>query len=145
MSWIACALAFGLYYVVKRYLPRRLSRTPGVSFVPFALLAIGTVTLADTVVGVWASTYLIEPVLGFLGGFVGVSAALLAGVAFVLLTVAAVFDLIDLNPEGIAKTAVLVLPFLALVAVGPFAAAGSGLFDAVANTGAGALTNLVGQ
>lgn len=78
MSWIACALAFGLYYVVRKYLPRRLSRTPGVSFVPFALLAIGTMTLANTVVGTWVSSYLISPVLGFLGGFVGVSAALLA-------------------------------------------------------------------
>lgn len=145
MSWIACALAFGLYYVVRKYLPRRLSHMPGVAFVPFALLAIGTMTLADTIVGVWASTYLIEPVLGFLGGFVGISAALVAGVAFVLVTIAAVFDLIDLKPEGIAKTAVMVLPFLALVAVGPVADAGAGLFDAVSSTGAGALTNLVGR
>lgn len=145
MPWIACALAFGLYYVVVRYLPSRLSRVTGISFVPFALLAIGTMTLADTVVGVWVSNYLIEPVLGLVGSPLGLSAALLAGVAFVLIALAAVFDLIDLKPDGIAKTAVIVLPFLALAAVGPIADAGAGLFDAVSESGSEALTAVVGQ
>lgn len=144
MSYIAAALALGLYVVWNKYAPRKLKSFKGSGFVPFALLAIGVTTLANTIIVTWPVANVVAPIFGWVGGWFGVSGATVAGVVFVLLAIAALLDILnDFDPEGIAMTAVIVLPVLALVAVGPLAAAGSGLFDSISEAGSQALTNLV--
>lgn len=150
MSYVACMLAFGLRFVWNKYQPRMAGRIPYVAFFPFVLLAIGTMTLANTRVGSWIATAM-QAVLGWIGSVAGgvigvsISASMLASILFALLAIAAIFDLLDLRPDGIAQTAAIALPFLAYAAVGPFATAGAGLFEAVSSSGTDALMHMVGQ
>lgn len=167
MSYIVCILAFGLYWLSIKKRPSWVGKLAGggggksskggskgggggkfaaavIEFVPFTLLAIATMTLADTAVGRWL-TAPVEWVLQFPAGWMGTSTAVLAGVAFALMALAAILDLLDLKPDGVAKTAVIVLPFLVLIATGPIADAGSGLFERVNQAGTAAMSAIVGM
>lgn len=150
VPYITAVLAFVLYYATHKRLPNRLRRIRYIEFIPFFLLAIGTSTLAATTLGDRLAAWFLGAPLGWLGQLIGViptvpavTGAVVATVALVAIVVLAVFDLLDLRPDGIAKTAVIVGPFLALVAIGPVAGGASGVFDAVAGAGANALPALV--
>lgn len=100
-------------------------------WVPSALLLIANASMANTVVGVW-SAKILGGLLGFVGGWFHVHAALIAGVAFLLLFIATVWDLvIDHKPDGIAKVGLVLLPVLVLIAAGPMPAHGRNFFDSV--------------
>lgn len=144
MPYVAAGLAFGLFYLFKQRLPRAASRMPYVQFLWYLALAAGTIILATTQVGDWVSG-VVAGAAGWIGGLVGVDGAILVTAVFVLLAGAAVFDLVDGKVEGIAKTGIIVLPFLALVSAGPVAGAASELFAVVSSGATDPLLALVGQ
>lgn len=152
MSYVNAALALGLMYVVRKYLlPNRQvnrmakGRSDKLEFIPFALLLIAMSTLANSGLGRWVATQALAPLFGWVGGWAGVSGAVAATVALALIALAAGCDLIDLEPNGVAKTAVMVLPFLALISVGPVAGFTNDLFGAVSDGGTQMMTSITGQ
>lgn len=98
-------------------------------WVPYALLVLGVCALmlapipfTDVSIA-QGLAYVASWLFGLLGSAIGAPAAAIGGVALFILIVAALVDLIkDQKPDGIAKTAVFLLPVLALVAAGPIAA-----------------------
>lgn len=73
-----------------------------------------------SIAGLLAS--LLNWVLGFVGGWFGVSGGAVAAVALLAVVALGLWDLaVDGKPDGIAKTAVYTIPVLALVASGPIA------------------------
>lgn len=138
----AVAIAAGGLYVV---LGRKLTGNWGAKawFLRPLMLLICAASLANTVIGVWGAR-LFAGVLGWAGGLFGASAALLAGVVGLLLLVGTALDLKDKRPDGIAKTGLVLLPILAMVASGPLAVQGSGLFDSIAQAGATGLGTMIG-
>lgn len=140
MEFAVAIAAGGLYIILGRKLGAWAAR---VWFLRPVLLLICSASLASTIVGVWAAR-LAGGVLGWIGGLVGASAALLAGVVGLLLLVGTALDLKDRRPDGIAKSGLIALPVLAMIASGPLASIGTGLFDQIAGAGATALTTMIG-
>lgn len=140
MEFAVAIAAGGLYIILGRKLGAWAAK---VWFVRPAMLLICSASLASTIVGVWAAR-LAGGVLGWIGGLLGASAALLAGVIGLLLLVGTALDLKDKRPDGIAKTGLIALPVLAMIASGPLASIGTGLFGQIAGAGATALTTMIG-
>ncbi|MEV3927034.1 hypothetical protein [Actinomadura coerulea] len=141
MDFAVAIAAGGLYFVLGRKLTGNLGTK--VWFLRPAMLLICAASLANTVLGVW-SAKVTGGLLGWVGGWFGASAALLAGVVGLLLLVGTALDLKDKRPDGIAKTGLITLPILVMVASGPLAAQGAGLFDSIAQAGANGLSTMIG-
>ena|SRR5690606_5640821 len=140
MSFAVAIAAVGLYVILGRKLGAWATK---VWFLRPVLLLTFAASLANTIVGVWAAR-LAGGVLGLIGGWIGVSAALMAGVVGLLLLVDTALDLKNKRPDGMARTGLVALPVLVMVASGPLATTGAGLFDQVAQAGATALTAMIG-
>ena len=141
MDFAVAIAAGGLYALLGRKLTGKWADKAW--FLRPLMLLTCAAALANTIIGVWAAR-LFGAVFGLVGGWFGVSAALLAGVAGLLLLVGTALDLKDKKADGIAKTGLVLLPILAMVASGPLAAQGLGLFDQVAQAGATALGSMIG-
>lgn len=112
-------------------------------WIPPALLLVGSSSLSNTFVGIW-SAKILGGLLGFFGGWFHVSSALIAGVSGLLLFAATLWDLaVDRKPDGIAKTGLMMLPILALIAAGPAAADGRGLFDTIDHAATSQMHSLI--
>lgn len=152
MPYAVCALALGLRWVVGNFGKKATGKAGKTvtGFVKLGLLAIFSMTLANTGIGVWISN-LIRTVAGWGTDLfasvtgVSISVSLIASIVFALVALAGIGNLIDGEPDGIVKTAVVLLPFLALAATGPLVDSSAGLFEAVSNAGGNALTNLIGR
>lgn len=140
MSFAVAIAAVGLYVILGRKLGAWATK---VWFLRPVLLLVFSASLANTIVGVWAAR-LAGGVLGWIGGLFGASAALMAGVVGLLLLVGTALDLKDKRPDGMARTGLIALPVLAMIASGPLASTGNGLFDQVAQAGATALSTMIG-
>ena len=141
MEFAVAIAAGGLYGILGRKLGGGLAHK--LWFLRPAMLLICSASLANTIVGVWAAR-LAGGGLGWAGELLGMSAATAAGVVGLLLLVGTALDLKDHRPDGIAKTGLIVLPVLVMVATGPLAASGSGLFDSLAAGASTALASLIG-
>lgn len=142
MDFAVAIAAGGLYFVLGRKLTGKWAEKAW--FLRPLMLLTCAASLANTIIGIWGAR-LISGILGLVGGWFGASAALLAGVVGLLLLVGTALDLKDKRPDGIAKTGLIVLPVLAMVASGPLAAQGLGLFDSLAQAGGSALGSMIGS
>lgn len=138
MSYIIAATAFGLLLVL-----RKRNKTPW--WVRAALAAIGGAGLADSGLGGWLAAR-ISDIAGWVAGVTGApSAALVAGVAALILSVIVVYDIaVDKKADKPAMAGLVLLPLLFIAAAGPLAGAGAGLTEAITNLGTSGLTALVG-
>lgn len=141
MDFAVAIVAGGLYFILGRKLTGTLAAKAW--FLRPAMLLICAASLANTVLGVWGAKAA-GGLLGWIGGWFDVSAALLAGAVGLLLLVGTVLDLKDKRPDGIAKTGLVLLPILAMVAAGPLAVQGSGLFDSIAQASRSGLSTMIG-
>ncbi len=141
MDFAVAIAAGGMYLILGRKLTGSLAAKAW--FVRPAMLLICAASLANTIIGVWGAKA-INALLGWVGGWFGASGALMAGVAGLLLLLGTALDLKDKRPDGIAKTGLILLPILAMVAVGPLAVQGSGLFDSIAEAGRTGLSTMIG-
>ncbi|RFU39109.1 hypothetical protein DZF91_24135 [Actinomadura logoneensis] len=140
MSYVVAAVAFGLWIILGKKLSGHLLKF---WWLRPSMLLVCSASLASTGVGTWAAHMLGKP-MGWVGGWVHVSGALVAGGVGVLLLVGTVLDLKDRHPDGIAKTGLIALPLLALVASGPLADTGTNLFGSIAQTSASTLASMIG-
>ncbi|MGI5208960.1 hypothetical protein ACQEU6_46280 [Spirillospora sp. CA-108201] len=141
MDFAVAIAAGGLYFVLGRKLTGNWATKAW--FLRPAMLLVCAAALANTVIGIFGAR-LFGAVLGLIGGWFGASAALMAGVVGLLLLVGTALDLKDKRPDGIAKTGLVLLPILAMVASGPLAAQGLGLFDSIAQAGETGLGTMIG-
>jgi hypothetical protein len=113
-------------------------------WVQAGLAAIGGASLAETGIGIWLSERLSDAG-ALVGSVFDSSGGLVVGVAMVITTVVVVWDIgVDRVVNQPALVGLIVLPLLFLAAVGPLAAAGSGLTDSIAQAAAGSLGQLIG-
>lgn len=141
MDFAVAIAAGGMYFILGRKLTGNLATKAW--FLRPTLLLICAASLANTIIGIWVAR-LFGGVLGWAGGLFGASGALLAGVVGLLLLLGTALDLKDKRPDGIAKTGLVLLPILAMVATGPLAAQGLGLFDSIAQAGQTGLSTMIG-
>lgn len=151
MPYALFGLALGLRFVLNNFGKNLTKKIPKIEFVPFLLLAVATTALASTALGAWLSGML-STVIGWGCDLIGQipnlptpSVTMVASVVFVLVALAAIGDLADGEPDGIAKTAVIVLPFLLLAATGPLAEGATGLFDTLVTIGGDTIMGLIGR
>lgn len=115
LLWITAAVALFLWRVCKGRKKMPWPIPPVLLFIGVSSLVWAPIPWFDTTLASMAGTVL-SKVLGLIPGLpVGVAAA----VAILALLIAAVFDLSDKHPDGWAKTAILVVPFLAVIGTGP--------------------------
>lgn len=149
MLWVAGGLFLALRKLAERLQGRKLFER--LWWLPFALLSLA----------VWAFAYaplpfgwgtpagllgtIVKWVLQWPGSWIGVSASLIATVVLIVLLGFAAVDLFsDKKPDGIAKTAVYVIPILALVAGGSVAAQVLHFTHLVGNVGPQFVTSIAG-
>ena len=151
MPYALFGLALGLRWVFNNFGKRITNKIPKSEFIPFALLAVATTALASTGLGQWLSDTL-GTVIGWGCDLIGQipnlptpSVTMVASILFALVALAAIGDLADGQPNGIAQTAVILLPFLLLTATGPLAQGATGLFDTIATIGGDTLMGLIGR
>lgn len=120
MLWIVALFALFLWKITK-------GRKKMLWFIPPILLFLGVCSLVwaplpfvGGSLATWIGT-LLGWVLGWLAGLFSASSATAATVAILALAIAAVIDLLDKQPDKWAKTAIVTIPFLAVLATGPIA------------------------
>ncbi|EIF01241.1 hypothetical protein [Saccharomonospora glauca] len=132
-SLLAAVFFFVLYRTTKG---RRRIPWP----VPVILLFLTSTSLAVSPPVGW----LMGKVADLLGSF-GLSAAGTAALTIVVLLVALVLDLMDKKPDGVAKTALIVIPLLAVIASGPVGDAVRNVNDGVARMGTNVISTVTGE
>lgn len=120
MLWLVAAGALFLAKVTK-------GRKHVYWAIPVALLFIGVCALVwapipwvGQTVASLGGRVLAFP-LGWLGDAVHADVATMATLAIVLLLIAGALDLLDRKPDNYVKTAIVVVPILAVIAAGPVA------------------------
>lgn len=142
MSYAVAVISIGLYVVLRKRLAGKFNNK--LWFVAPALLLMATCSLANTGLGAWIAHTIIGGLLGLLGGAFGISTSLLAGGIALIMLAGAVIDLWDKKPDGFAKTAIIALPLLVILAAGPVASTAGGLFDSIAGVGHNGIAALIG-
>lgn len=102
---------------------------------PFGLGSVGT-----------AVGSLLLTVFGWLGSLVNLSGTTVATVLLIAAVVVAVWDIVsDLNVDRPAKNALIVMPFLCLIAVGPIASGVQNVVGGIQGTATNSVSNVLGQ
>lgn len=143
MLWLVAGAAFFLRYILSKT-----KRMPW--FIPPSLLLVGICALA------WAQIPFIGGSLaswigtipgwlcGLLAGLINVPTSVVVTLVMIGLIIAAAKDLLDKQADKWAKTAFLLLPFLAVSAVGPIAEAVTHITQTVGSTGVTVISHVAG-
>lgn len=107
--------------------------------IPPVLLFLTATTFAVTPAGHWVMGKL----AGLLSGM-GLSPAGSAALTIVLLLVGTFLDLRDKRADGVAKTGLVLIPLLAVIASGPIADAVNGVTTGVSNVGHTTISTVTG-
>lgn len=138
MAWLLCIFA-GLVLLLLHKKWKKWKKW----FVVAIVTALFACSLAATPLGGWIAT-LISGLLGLLGGWIGVTGALLAAIAVLVFIPAVIYGFVhDKKADKWEMGGLILLPLLFIIASGPVAAHGGNLTDAVSNFGAHGLSYLV--
>lgn len=140
MSYIIAGFALALFWIIKKKAKKDLKWwLKGLLFMIFAA------SFANTRLGGWVAQQL-GRLLGLPAGWVGATGALLATCVLLLLMVVVFFDIKrDRKMDGPAVAAVILIPLLALVALGPVANGATTISDSIANAAAAAFGTVTGR
>lgn len=147
MLWLA-----GLFFLALRFVAKKFAHKHRVlKLVPFAFLALAVAAMAYAPLpfglGSIASlaAALAGWVFGIVGGWIGVSSSVIAGLVLVLVLLFGAIDLIkDLKPDGWATAMVYALPVLVLIAAGPVAAQIQDAITTLGGVGPEVVANVTG-
>lgn len=144
MTFIVAGFCLALYVLVTKKLTGKLA--PKLWWLRPSLLFMFSASLAATWLG--------ELLAGWLGGLfdwitdlfdVGAGGELIAGALLVLMVLGTVLDLKDKKPDGFAKTGLIMIPLLALIAAGPIASGTRDLTGKVSDGAENGVTSIIGS
>lgn len=140
MTYVVVIVAGVLYWILGKKLGAWQDKA---WFVRPAMLVISSASFANTGLGIWCA-HVLRGTFGWAGGLLDASSGLVAGGIGLILLVGTALDLRDHRPDGMAKTGLIMLPLLVLVASGPLASSGAGLFDSISQAGTHGLSSMIG-
>ena len=134
LSTISWLIIPGFFYAIYRQVKKRDKIH---WLIPPLLLFLTSATFAAGPAGRWVMD-LVAKVLGGMGLAVG----LVSSLAIILLVLGIVLDLRDKKADRFARTALVLVPLVAILAAGPIAEAVNGITNGVSDTGNAAVTRL---